>query len=201
MSASGGKLALFDFDGTITRTDTLFEVIKFTCGKCRYYLGIISLTPYFILYFIHVIPNWRMKEIVLRKFFGGLPVELFESRCKEFTKVILPKIIRPKALDILKKLKENQTEIMVVTASAENWVAPWCQELGIGCIATRLEIKDNFLTGKIKGRNCNGIEKVNRLKEVIDLSKYGEIEAFGDSKGDLPMLKLATQAYYKPFRD
>jgi HAD superfamily phosphoserine phosphatase-like hydrolase len=102
---------------------------------------------------------------------------------------------------MIKKFKENQAEIIVVTASAENWVAPWCQELGIGCIATQLEIKDDLLTGKIKGRNCHGIEKVNRLKEVIDLSKYTDIEAFGDSKGDLPMLKLATRAYYKPFRD
>lgn len=201
MPRSGVKLALFDFDGTITRTDTLFEVIKFTCGKRRFYLGIISLAPYFILYFIHVIPNWKMKELVLRKFWGGLPVKIIETQCKDFTKVVLPRIIRPRALDIIKNFKDNQTEVMVVTASAENWVAPWCHELGIGCIATRLETKDNLLTGRIKGRNCNGIEKVNRLKEVIDLSKYTEIEAFGDSKGDLPMLKLATRAYYKPFHD
>ena len=48
-------------------------------------------------------------------------------------------------------------------------------------------------------KNCYGIEKVNRINEVINLKEYLNIYAYGDSNGDKQMLKIATHAYYKYF--
>ena len=36
---------------------------------------------------------------------------------------------------------------------------------------------------------------------TIDLSAFEKIYAYGDTKGDLPMLKLAHESFYKPFRE
>ena len=47
-----------------------------------------------------------------------------------------------------------------------------------------------------------GEEKVRRILEMVDIGKYEQIFAYGDSSGDLPMLQLAPpeNRYFKPFR-
>jgi phosphoserine phosphatase len=56
------------------------------------------------------------------------------------------------------------------------------------------------ITGRIEGKNCHGEQKVIRIQEEYNLSDYQEIYAYGDSSGDKPMLGLATNSFYKPFR-
>jgi HAD superfamily phosphoserine phosphatase-like hydrolase len=87
-----------------------------------------------------------------------------------------------------------------VSASAENWVKPWCDKYGIRCLSTKLEVNGGIITGKIRGRNCYGDEKACRIKETFDLSKFDLIIAYGDSSGDKEMLALAHERNYKPFR-
>ena len=67
-------------------------------------------------------------------------------------------------------------------------------------IATRLEIKDDLMTGKFLTKNCYGIEKVNRVKEAYNLDDYDCIYVYGDSRGDKELLELADKSFYKPFR-
>jgi phosphoserine phosphatase len=59
---------------------------------------------------------------------------------------------------------------------------------------------DGKITGNLMGNNCNGGEKVIRIKQLYDTQQYDEIYCFGDTGGDKPMLALATQSFYKPFR-
>ena len=89
---------------------------------------------------------------------------------------------------------------MIVSASISNYLKPWCDEMGFHLICTELEVKDGKLTGKFSTPNCNGTEKVRRIKEKYDLSIYDEIHVFGNSKGDFPMLELGTHKYYKFFK-
>jgi hypothetical protein len=69
-----------------------------------------------------------------------------------------------------------------------------------GQISTKLEVKNGVLTGRFSTLNCNGQEKVIRIKEKYDLIIYDEIHVFGNSKGDFPMLDLGTHKYYKYFK-
>ena len=70
--------------------------------------------------------------------------------------------------------------------------------MGYDLISTELKVENGKLTGKFLP-NCNGYEKVKRIKEKYNLSEYKEIHVFGNSKGDLPMLELGTHKYYKFF--
>jgi phosphoserine phosphatase len=67
-------------------------------------------------------------------------------------------------------------------------------------LATRLEVSGNRLTGRIEGANCHGEEKVRRIRDAYQLKEYSQVYAYGDTKGDLPMLALADIRFYKPFR-
>lgn len=194
------EIAFFDFDGTITKKDTMLELIRYCRGSLAFYAGLAFLSPSVVFMRLGFLSNKAAKERMLRFFFGGMNEEQFNKLCTDFTVKKLPDLIRPAALEMIRSLKEQQVEIIVVSASAQNWVKPWCDAQGLQLIATCLETKNGLLTGKITGNNCHGVEKVKRIKENFRLEQYQVIQCFGDTKGDRPMLALAHRAFYKPFR-
>ncbi|MBS1567115.1 MAG: HAD-IB family hydrolase [Bacteroidetes bacterium] len=194
------RIAFFDFDGTITTHDTLLEIIKYNRGVFSFYLGFLLCSPFLVLYKLKVISNQAAKEITLRWFYGKMPLEKFQQGCNAFEAEKIPSFIRPKAFEEIKRLKAAQAEVVIVSASAENWLGAWCERHDLRLLATKLEIKNNRITGKIEGYNCHGKEKVRRIQEAYDLSQYDEVYCYGDTKGDKPMLGLATFPFYRPFR-
>jgi phosphatidylglycerophosphatase C len=195
------KLVLFDFDGTITTKDTLLEFIRFYHGSLKFLIGFALLSPVIALHLFKIIPNWKAKQFVLTWFFKDESVEQFAAKCDNFTHKIIPSLIRPQALVAIQNHKQNNDEVVVISASAENWVAPWCKALGLPCIATRLEAVHGKLTGKIVEKNCYGAEKVSRLLMHYSLNDFSSIVAYGDSSGDKEMLAVAHEQFYKPFRE
>ena len=193
------EIAFFDFDGTITTKDTLAEFIKFSRGSMLFYLGFLFNFHHLIGFKLKLISNQSAKEKILRFFFYNTPLEKFEHLCHAFSRNVLPQLIRAAALQEIKRLQKLDVVIVVVSASPENWIKNWAEQNNIEVIASRLEVDEGKITGKILGKNCQGDEKVTRIREAYDLSKYHIVAAYGDSQGDKPMLQLATHSYYKPF--
>jgi len=129
-----------------------------------------------------------------------MPLERFDELSSKFSEAVLPQLIRPKALVEIKKLLAAGSEVVIVSASAEDWLQYWCRQTGVQLLGTRLQVKEGRITGKIENRNCHGREKVARIRLAFDLTGYDEILCYGDTKGDKPMLELATFSMYKPFR-
>lgn len=193
------KLVLFDFDGTITHKDSFIEFIKFYRGKWYFYLSCIPLAPSVILFKLKLISSQRLKEIFLSFFFTGEREDIFRQRSREFSLNVIPKMIRQKALERIILHQQNNDRVVVVSASMNEWLEPWCHKTGIECIATHMDYQDHLVNGKIAGLNCNGEEKVARIKEKIDLKDYSPIIAYGNSGGDEAMLKLADEGHYHLF--
>ncbi len=195
------SIAFFDLDGTLTSKDTLIEVLKFAKGRPRFYLGLVALSPVLMAYKMRLLSNQYAKEKMLAHYLKGMPVETFNALCKEFALTRLPRLFRKNALSELRRHLQNNTHVVIVSASPENWIQPWCQQFNIQCIATRLAVRDGRITGKIAGRNCHGNEKVRHILKKYNLTHYSKIYAYGDSPDDLPMLSLATESFYKPFKE
>jgi len=194
------RIAFFDFDGTITTKDTLLEFIKFSKGVFSFYLGFLLHAPFLLAYKLKIISNQRAKEMVLSFFFKGTPVEKFNSLCREFGTKVLPDLIRPKAVEEIRRLQAEGYAIVIVSASPQNWISNWAAAMQAELIASCLQVNDGLLTGRLDGRNCHGEEKVRRITEKYLMNEYESIRAYGDTSGDRPMLKLATEAHYRPFR-
>ena len=54
------KLAVFDFDGTITKRDTFLDFILFATGKSKFSFGVFILSPVIIAYFLNLITNKKL---------------------------------------------------------------------------------------------------------------------------------------------
>jgi phosphatidylglycerophosphatase C len=110
---------------------------------------------------------------------------------ESFSREIIPGIIRQETMETLVDLKKHGYKIVVISASVSIWLKPWTDSIGVELICTEFE----FLKGKFSGRfatpNCNGQEKVVRIKKHLNVMDYSPIYAYGNSKGDLPMLALA----------
>lgn len=195
------KLAIFDFDGTITTKDTLAEFIKFAVGKSTYYLGLFSLSPMLTAYKLKLIRNDIAKEKLITHFFKGWDADKFQKIANQYSCEQIDKITRPKAIEQIRWHQQQGHKVVIVSASMECWLKAWCEKNHIDLISTCLEINDNKLTGVFFGKNCYGIEKANRVKDAYDLSQYDHIYAYGDSRGDKELLALAHESFYKPFRD
>lgn len=195
------KLVLFDFDGTITTTDTFVAFIRYNKGFLRFATGFLLLSPFIVAFKLKLYPNWKAKEVVLAYFFKGTSLTEFEKMCYAFYQNKLPSLIRPKALEEIANHKADGYEICIVSASPELWIKDWAKEQRINLIGTQLEVVNHKITGKITGKNCYGFEKECRVKSVYNLSNYHTIEAYGDSSGDKELLALAHLKHYKPFRN
>ena len=194
------KIAFFDFDGTITTDDSLLKFIRFVVGDFRFLLGIGILSPVLVAYKLKLIPNYKAKQKMLSWFFKGISEQEFKNIANQYSLNHIDKILRPKAMERINYHKEQGHKIVLVSASIECWLEPWCKENDLELIATKLEISDSVVTGNLLSKNCFGIEKVNRIKEKYDLDEFEYIYVYGDSSGDKDMLELADEKYYKPFR-
>jgi HAD superfamily hydrolase (TIGR01490 family) len=196
-----GRIAFFDFDGTITTKDTLLEIIKYSHGVNKFRFGFYVMNIFnLVAYKMGLISNHRAKEKVLGHFYRKYTAAQFQKMADAFAATQIPALIRPKALGEIKKLKENGAEVVIVSASAENWLKDWCRSLNVQLIGTQLEVENDRITGRINGRNCHGEEKVARIKAKYNLADYREIYCYGDTSGDKPMLAIGTKRFFRPFR-
>lgn len=177
----------------------MLALAEFRKGKAGFLLGMARLSPSLVALKLNLLSAQKAKQLFLRSFFGGMKSAEFAELCQQFSDDILPSLIREDAWAAIEKHKAANDTVVIVSASAENWIAPWCRKHEIPFLGTKLEIKQQVITGNITGINCNGNEKVSRIKENFNLADYETIYAYGDSPGDKGMLSLATHPAYRVF--
>ena len=192
------KIAFFDFDGTITYKDSTINFIRFIKGNTKFFIGIFLLSPFLLLYKLNIISNNAIKNIIIKYYFKDMSIEYFRQMAEKFSLKYIDDIVRDKAIKRIKWHKEQGHTVVIVSASIDLWLKPWCYRNNINLISTKLETKNSKISG-ICDKNCFGSEKVNRINREYNLSNYDYIYAYGNSKGDYEMLKIADEKYYKPF--
>lgn len=186
-----------DLDGTITRKDTMFAFARYCYPGVRYYVRLVKMAPVLLLNRLGMHPSDRAKERLLTTFFRGTTREDFERKGDEFARMVLPLLVRRRARQEMEWHRNNNSTIVVVTASLGAWCGAWCRQEGFDLIATGYEAENDIITGKLSGKNCKGIEKVRRISEKYGSASAATIYAYGDTKSDLPMLELADVKVYK----
>ena len=152
-----------------------------------------------LLYILNIISNNSIKQILITYFFKGKNINEFKKHAEYYSLNMLEPLIRKKALKEIEWHKENGHDVVIVSASIDLWLRPWCIKNDIALISSMLEVNDQVITGKTRNRNCYGLEKVTRIRKSYNLSEYSYIYSYGNSRGDYEMLKIANESHYKPF--
>ena len=192
-------LALFDFDGTITCKDSLLEFIKFSVGSIRFLLVMAMFSPSILYHSIIKKDGEIAKRKVLAYLFKGKSEHELTLLGKTFAEKIIPEILSPDAIEEIGVHKKRGDRVLVISASLDLWLLPWAESMKLELICTRMEFKDGKFTGCFATPNCNGHEKVNRIRAYLDIKQYHPVFAYGNSSGDRPMLALADHGFFRHF--
>lgn len=172
---------LYDFDGTIYDGDSSIDFVIYCFKKNP---KLIKYLPKFISagikYKLKKITKTEMKEV----FFSFLKdIKNIDETIEEFWKT------HEKNIKQFYKNKKHNKDI-IISASPKFLLEP---------IAKEYQVKDLFgspinkHTGKYKGLNCHGEEKVRLFRKKYPNAEI--LEMYTDSKHDLPLIKLAKKGY------
>ena len=191
------KIVAFDFDGTLTNRDTLLMFILDAKGLIAFTIGFLYRLPLIVMMKLRLYPNYRAKEKVFSYFFKGMSLDTFNTLCQRFADTHRH-LLRPQAVETLEQAQADGAEVLIISASIDNWVQPFFPSVKV--LGTQIEVKDGCLTGRFLTKNCYGQEKVNRILEVYPHRDEYHLTAYGDSNGDKELLAFADEAHFKPFR-
>ncbi len=191
-------IAVFDFDGTLTRTDTFLLFLLFRFGYRGCLRGLWANRRVLIRYLLRRVSNDEAKQTVFSYFFAGMKIREFDDVCRRFSLSKIPGIIRRRVMERCAWHRRNGHHVAIVSASIRNWIEPWAERNGIETvIATEVDLDDTVLTGRFSGKNCRGAEKVRRLlSRFPDRGTY-DLYAYGDSRGDRETLRFADFPHYR----
>lgn len=195
------QVAAFDFDGTITNKDTLLEFIRFAKGRMFFYKGFLRHLPWLFAMKCHLYPNWKVKQMIFSYFFRGMHLDEFNHVCRNFFLKEGGGLLYQDAVNRIRSHHDKGDEVVIISASIENWIRPFADSLGITqVLGTQLELSESAcLTGRFATANCYGKEKVARLLELYPDRNQYRLITYGDSRGDKELLAFSDESYYKQF--
>jgi HAD superfamily hydrolase (TIGR01490 family) len=194
-------IAAFDLDGTLTRRDTLIDFLIKTIGYRKLAMGLFVNSPMLMKHLFGIISSETAKQTMFTHFFKGWRVGEFDRQCHVYSSSRLPYLLKGEALSRCDWHKKQGHRLVCVSASIRNWVAPWALQYGFrNVIATEIETDGGMITGRFRGRNCNGPEKVRRFLEIFPERDRYTLFAYGDSRGDEQLLSFADYAFFRRYR-
>jgi phosphatidylglycerophosphatase C len=201
VSAPPAAVAVFDFDGTITRGDSTTAFCR-AAFPDRLLPAVLRSAPALAGFALGRVARQRVKESLLTAVLGGRSEPEVRARAAEWAAGSLPGMVRPAALERLRWHQARGHRVVLASASLELLLEPWAREARVDdVLASRLEVSDGRLTGRLAGPNCYGPEKVARLAALLGDLTAVELYAYGDSRGDRELLAAARHPVYRPFRD
>lgn len=191
------NLALFDFDGTLTHSESFPDFVKATVRPGRLALGKLLLAPLVIGYRLGWVSGVRVRESIVAFGYRGVPEAALREAGLAFATRALPAVLRPEAMARLRWHQAQGDVVVVVSGAFDLYLAPWCASHGVDLMCSTLEARDGLLTGRYRGPQCVGPEKVRRVRAKYRLEDYPVVYAYGDTREDLDLLELAHRRYYR----
>jgi phosphatidylglycerophosphatase C len=182
-------LALFDFDGTLTRRDTVLPFLLQVCGPAA--------LPRFSAaaagaYVRDSERRDAAKAAIIRSALAGRSHAEIAAAGRTYASRVIDSALRTDGRARLEWHRAHGHRLVIVSASLEPYLTVVAEHLGVDvCLCTRLEVDEQgVLTGELAGANCRSAEKARRVREVVEPADY-EVWAYGDTHGDRALLALA----------
>jgi HAD superfamily hydrolase (TIGR01490 family) len=191
------NLALFDFDGTITVTDSFVPFLRRAVSRTRQVVGGVVLLPIIMGYKSGVVSASRTRAKLVSFGLRGRREKEVRQIGATYAIEVLPGTIRPKAMERIEWHKSQGDDIVVVSAALNVYLEEWCRRTKLAVVCTQLESSGGILTGRYIGGDCTGQEKSRRLLAKYDLKRYKTVYGYGDTSEDDDLLSLADKKFHR----
>ena len=204
LNDSAPVVAAFDFDGTLTRRDTLLPFLMRGLGWPRFLLALLQCAPWLAAYTLRLLPNHVAKARLLRTTLAGRSVAEMQAWTDGWLAQDFNGQLREWTMARLAWHKAEGHCCVMVSASPDVYLERVAPQLGFdGLICTQMAVHAGRLSGAMRTPNCHGEQKVVRLRAWLT-ERFGApalaslvLYAYGDTSGDKPMLRMAQHAWYR----
>lgn len=194
------RVAVFDVDGTLLQGDCLWRAARRSKGFAGQLLAALVCLPWLIGWQLRLMSTGRFKQQVIAAFGICEAVNRAEAAGRaDWLLDDLKAQINPEALQRLHWHQQQGDRVLLCSASPRLLLQPLADWLKVELLCTELEQRDGLWRPLLAGANCKGPEKVRRLEDHLGPLKGRLIEAYGDSKGDRELLKVAEFPHYRSF--
>ncbi|KTC97830.1 HAD-IB family hydrolase [Legionella erythra] len=196
----GRPVAIFDFDGTITRKSTTLPFLRFVFGASLFTKLTCQLHS-LLLYSLNRMDLDALNQIIAQSFFKHLTRDFLFEQGARFSDQVLPSLIRDSAHQRITWHKSQGHYCILATAAYDLYMTHWSMHHAFdGVASTRIAFDElGRATGALQGKSCYGEEKLQRVLTLIGDTPR-TVYAYGDSAGDKAILDYATHPYYKYFK-
>ncbi|VVD63447.1 HAD-IB family hydrolase [Pandoraea anhela] len=192
-------VAAFDFDGTISTTDSLRVFVRSTVGTPRFLLGALLASVWLMGAALRLVDRGTAKAAFLRATVGGRHRHQLDADAQRFVQDRLPSLLRPEMLARVRQHRALGHRVVLVSASPGLYLRPWAASVGfetVLCTELAFDAQDRF-AGVFGKPNCWGPEKVRRLEAWWGQTPPRVLFAYGDSRGDKEMAERADHAWIR----
>ena len=194
-------VAAFDFDGTLTRRDTLLPYLAIGLGWARFGLVMLQCAPWLLAYALRLLPNHVAKARLLRLAFSGRTTAEVDDWTTRWLATLSTQL-RPNAMAQLAAHQRAGHCCVMVSASPDVYLQRAARQLGFDAlVCTEMAVASGVFTGNMQTPNCHGEQKVIRLRAwLAGQNRCAEgvtLHAYGDTPADQPMLRMAEHAWYR----
>jgi phosphatidylglycerophosphatase C len=196
-------VAAFDFDGTLTRHDTLVPFLMRVRGRLPVLRALAAAAPVLAREGRHA-----GKEALLKATIRGWWLDELQPLADDYAHHVVQTQLRDDRVARLQWHLQQNHRVVIVSASPELYVARVAALLGCtATLATKLEVDARGrLTGRIFEQNVRGPVKAELLRAWLGANTdNGDtpviLHAYGDSDGDTEMLAIAVHATHLRGRD
>jgi len=192
------RLVFFDFDGTLTKSDTLWPFAR-VLSESRRHRGTVRIAVALSLFGLRVglRSNHAFKQRFIQLLVQGQSTERMRQLSEQFHQTVLTSLLNKDVFEALSRHTLAGDHVYLVSSNFDFFLEPLRTKWNLkGIFATKTEVEAGRFTGRLLGSPCDGKEKLERVLAFFGEKRVRDAVAYADSANDRYLLGIVKTSHW-----